>query len=169
MMENGFCTSMHRRPRLILIGAVHISQVLALMAQAMGIDVSVIDPRAHFATKLRFPGATLHHAWPDAALATLRPDRHSAVIALSHDPKIDDPGLQTALSSECGYIGALGSRRSHAARLERLAEQGVEATMLARILGPVGLDIGAVGAAEIAVSILPEWIAVRRDGRRRER
>jgi len=160
---------LHAPPRLIVIGAVHIAQSLAPMALMIGADVVICDPRRRYATEERFPGTTLRHDWPDEAVALERPDRNSAMVALSHDPKLDDPALAAALATPCGYVGALGSRRSHAARLARLAERGVDPSTLARILGPVGLDIHAIGAGEIAVSILAEWIAQRRGARLRPR
>jgi xanthine dehydrogenase accessory factor len=156
-------------PRLIVIGAVHIAQSLAPMALMIGADVAVCDPRGRYATAERFPGIRLRNEWPDEAVRLERPGRNSAVVALSHDPKLDDPGLAAALETPCGYVGALGSRRSHATRLTRLAELGIEAAALRRILGPVGMDLRAIGAAEIAVSILAEWIAQRRGGRLRDR
>jgi xanthine dehydrogenase accessory factor len=132
------------------------------MAALAGYAVTVIDPRSAFATEERFPGVTLSTEWPDEAFATLRPDRRTAVVTLTHDPKIDDPALIAALRSEAFYIGALGSRRTHAARLGRLKEEGFGDIELQRILGPVGLDIGAVSPAEIAVAILAEITAVLR-------
>jgi xanthine dehydrogenase accessory factor len=153
--------------RLFLIGAVHISQALARLAAPLGLNVSVIDPRAALATEERFPGITLMRDWPDEALDLALLDGRSAVVALTHDPKLDDPGLDRALRSPAFYIGALGSRKSHAARLERLAELGHAPDSLARIRGPVGLPIAAVTAPEIALSILAELVAVRRGGRGR--
>ena len=142
--------------KLALVGAVHIAQSLIPMAVTAGYDVTVIDPRSAFAAESRFPGVTMTHEWPAAALAAFAPDRRSAVITLTHDPKLDDPALAAALRSEAFYIGALGSRKTHAARLSRLKEQGFGDAELARIHGPVGLPIGAVSPAEIAVSILAE-------------
>ena len=142
--------------KLALVGAVHIAQALIPMAVAAGYDVTVIDPRSAFAAENRFPGVTMTHEWPGTALAAFAPDRRSAVITLTHDPKLDDPALAAALRSEAFYIGALGSRKTHAARLDRLREQGFGDAELARIRGPVGLSIGAVSPAEIAVSILAE-------------
>jgi xanthine dehydrogenase accessory factor len=142
--------------KLALVGAVHIAQALIPMAVAAGYDVIVIDPRSAFAAESRFPGVTMTHEWPGAALAAFAPDRRSAVITLTHDPKLDDPALAAALRSDAFYIGALGSRKTHAARLGRLREQGFGEADLARIHGPVGLPIGAVSPAEIAVSILAE-------------
>ncbi|HAA93799.1 MAG TPA: xanthine dehydrogenase [Rhodospirillaceae bacterium] len=140
--------------RMILVGAVHIAQSLAPMAALSGYDVTVIDPRGAFATNERFPGVTLITEWPDDAMPKLTPDRRTAIVTLTHDPKIDDPALVAALNSEAFYIGSLGSRRTHASRLERLRAEGFGDTELDRIHGPVGLNIGAVSPAEIAISIL---------------
>jgi len=148
--------------RLALVGAVHIAQALIPMAAAAGYDVTVIDPRSAFAAESRFPGVTMTRAWPEAALAAFAPDRRSAVIALTHDPKLDDPALAAALRSEAFYIGALGSRKTHAARVERLKERGFGDADIARIRAPVGLAIGAVSPAEIAVSILAEMTQAAR-------
>ncbi|WP_230635426.1 XdhC family protein [Sphingomonas sp. Leaf4] len=139
--------------RLLIVGAVQIAQTLCGLARELGIATTLIDPRARFLTPERFPGVTLDDRWPDEALAALRPDAASAVVTLSHDIKIDDPALVAALKAPTGYVGALGSRRSHAARLERLVAAGIGPDDLARIDGPVGLDIGAIGPAEIALSI----------------
>ena len=144
--------------RLVIVGAVHIAQALAPMAQLAGYDVVVADPRQGFATPERLPGAALLGEWPDAALRRLRPDARTAVVALSHDPKLDDPALFEALSSEAFYVGALGSRGSHAARLDRLRAEGVGEAALSRIRGPVGLDLGAVSPGEIAAAILAELV-----------
>jgi xanthine dehydrogenase accessory factor len=149
-------------PRLLLVGAVHISQALAPMAAMAGYGVSVIDPRRAFATDERFPGIDMRADWPDEAMAELKPDRRSAVVTLTHDPKLDDPALDAALRSPAFYIGALGSRKTHAARLERLAAAGFGPADLARIHGPVGLSIGALSPAEIAISVLAHITAVRR-------
>ena len=140
--------------RLIVVGAVHIAQPLARMAAISGYDVSVVDPRASFATTDRFPGVTLVDEWPDDAMKQLAPDRRTAVVTLTHDPKLDDPALDVALKTDAFYIGALGSRRTHAKRVDRLKELGHGDNAIARIRGPVGLNIGAVTPAEIAVSIL---------------
>lgn len=148
--------------RLVLVGAVHIAQALVPMAVPLGFGVTVIDPRRAFATAERFPGVTVSDAWPDEAMDALRPDRRTAVVTLTHDPKLDDPALDRALKSEAYYIGALGSRKTHAARLARLTALGHGADALARIRGPVGLPIEAVTAPEIALSILAEIVAVRR-------
>lgn len=149
-------------PRMFLVGAVHIAQALAPMAALAGYGVSVIDPRRSFATDARFPGLALSHDWPDEAMAALGLDSRTAVVTLTHDPKLDDPALAAALRSPAFYIGALGSKRTHAARLSRLAEAGFSPAELARIHGPVGLSIGALSPAEIAVSILAQITAVRR-------
>jgi len=149
-------------PRLLLVGAVHISQALAPMAAMAGYGVSVIDPRRAFATDERFPGIDMRSDWPDEAMEALKPDRRTAVVTLTHDPKLDDPALQAALRSPAFYIGALGSRRTHAARLERLAAAGFTPEQTARIHGPVGLSIGALSPAEIAISALAQITEVRR-------
>jgi xanthine dehydrogenase accessory factor len=142
--------------RLVIVGAVHIAQPLYRMATEAGYEVSVVDPRKSFASEARFPGVTLHHEWPGQALRSLSLDSRSAVVTLTHDPKLDDPALAAALRSDAFYIGALGSRRTQAARRERLGEQGFGDAELGRIHGPVGLDIGAESPAEIAVSIVAE-------------
>ncbi|WP_284177304.1 XdhC family protein [Rhabdaerophilum sp. SD176] len=152
--------------RLIVIGAVHISQALAEMARLVELDCTLIDPREAFATPERFPNVRLIAEWPDVALPPLKPDRYTAFVALTHDPKIDDPALTVALRAGCFYIGALGSRKTHAKRLERLAAAGFSERDLARIHAPIGLDIGAVSPAEIAVSILAEIIGTQRQRRR---
>src|ERR1700722_11073809 len=151
--------------RCFVIGAVHIAQPLVPMLIATDYKPIVIDPRGAWATEARFPGVELSTEWPDEALERYKPDRASAIVALTHDPKIDDPALITALRSDCFYIGALGSRRTHAKRLERLAaEHGFGENELSRIHGPIGLNIGAVSQAEIAVSILGEMTNVLRRG-----
>ena len=142
--------------RLALVGAVHVAQALIPMAVAAGYEVTVIDPRSAFAAQSRFPGVTMMTQWPGTALAAFGLDRRSALVSLTHDPKIDDPALASALRSDAFYIGALGSRKTHAARLGRLREQGFGDAELARIHAPVGLPIGAISPAEIAVSILAE-------------
>ena len=139
--------------RLLIVGAVQIAQALAGLARELGIATVVIDPRARFLTEERFPGVTLDDRWPDEAVAAYAPGPSTAVVTLSHDTKIDDPALIVALATNAAYVGALGSRRSHAARRERLAAEGVSADNLDRIDAPVGLDIGAIGPAEIALSI----------------
>ena len=150
--------------RCFVVGAVHIAQPLTQMLALAGYNTTVIDPRQSFATEARFPGVELTTDWPDEALERLRPDHRSAVVTLTHDPKLDDPALAVALRSECFYIGALGSKRTHARRLERLAELGFGARDFARIHGPIGLPTGAVSQAEIAVSILAEMTQVLRRG-----
>jgi xanthine dehydrogenase accessory factor len=147
--------------RIVVVGAVHIAQALAPMALALGHEVLIIDPRSAFATPERFPGIKLMSDWPDEALGELKPDQNTAVITLTHDPKIDDPALIAALKSPAFYIAALGSRKTQAARLERLAAEGLGAGA-ARIHGPAGLDIGALTPAEIALSILAEMTALLR-------
>ena len=147
---------------LAIIGAVHIAQPLARMAALADYAVRVIDPRTAFATEERFPGVALSHDWPDEALAAKPLTARSAIVALTHDPKLDDPALSAALRSPAFYIGALGSKQTHARRLERLKEQGFSEAELQRIHGPIGLKIGAKSPAEIAVSILGEMTAVLR-------
>jgi len=148
--------------RLVIIGAVHIAQALAPMAALAGYSVTIIDPRRAFATDARFPDVRLIGEWPDEAMATMKLDRRTAVVTLTHDPKLDDPALLTALKADVFYIGALGSRKTHAARLGRLKSAGVTDSDCARIHGPVGLDIGALSPSEIAVSILAQMTAVLR-------
>lgn len=150
--------------RCFVIGAVHIAQPLTQMLALTDYRAIVIDPRQSFATEARFPGVELTTDWPDEALERLKPDHRSAVVTLTHDPKLDDPALAVALRSECFYIGALGSKRTHARRLERLAELGFGEPDFARIRGPIGLPIGAVSQAEIAISILAEMTQVLRKG-----
>lgn len=145
--------------QLYVVGAVHIAQPLSRMAALSGFNVTVIDPRTAFATGERFPGLTLITEWPDEALANIALDMRSAVVTLTHDPKLDDPALAAALRSPAFYIGALGSKKTHAARLGRLKAQGFDDAALARIHGPVGLDIEAQTPAEIAVSILAQIVA----------
>jgi len=150
----------HNPPaRLMIVGAVHISQALAPMAGLAGYQVTVIDPRRSFASDQRFPGVDLRADWPDEALDVLQPDSRSAIVTLTHDPKLDDPALISALRSPAFYIGSLGSRKTHAARLHRLREAGFVDTDLERIHGPAGLDIGAKSPAEIAVSVLAQLTA----------
>jgi xanthine dehydrogenase accessory factor len=150
--------------RCFVIGAVHIAQPLVPMLAACDYKPIVIDPRGAWATEARFPGVELSSEWPDEALERMKPDRSSAVVALTHDPKIDDPGLIAALRSPAFYIGALGSRRTHAKRLERLAKEGFGENELSRIHGPIGLNIGGVSQAEVAVSIVAEMTQVLRRG-----
>jgi xanthine dehydrogenase accessory factor len=146
-------------PRLVITGAVHISQALAPIAKLLGYDVTVVDPRTAFASPERFPDVRVIADWPDAALPPLEIDRYTAFAALTHDPKIDDPALTHALARDCFYIGALGSKKTHGRRLERLKAQGVSDAALARIHAPIGLQIGAVSPAEIAVAIMGEITA----------
>jgi len=153
----------HNPPlRCFVVGAVHIAQSLAPMAALTGYAVTVIDPRRAFATDARFPEFTLLGDWPDEAMAALKPDSRTAVVTLTHDPKLDDPALTAALRSPAFYIGALGSKQTHARRLDRLREQGFSDAELARIHGPIGLKIGAKSPAEIAVAVLGEMTAVLR-------
>lgn len=151
--------------RLLIAGAVHIAQPLARMAALAGYDVTIIDPRRAFATQERFPGVTLLTEWPDAGVAELKPDARTAIVTLTHDPKLDDAALSTALNSGCFYIGCLGSKKTHAARLERLRLAGFDDAALARMHGPVGLAIGAKSPAEIAISILAQMTSILRGGR----
>ena len=144
-------------PKLIITGAVHISQALAPMGHLLGYDVTIVDPRTAFASIERFPDVKIMAEWPDEALPKVGIDKHTAFVALTHDPKIDDPGLDAALKSDCFYIGALGSRKTHARRLERLkAERSFTDNDLGRIHAPIGLDIDAETPAEIAVAIMGE-------------
>jgi xanthine dehydrogenase accessory factor len=144
-------------PKLVITGAVHISQTLAPMGQLLGYDVTIVDPRTAFATIERFPDVKVIAEWPDVALPPIGIDHYTAFVALTHDPKIDDPGLDVALKSDCFYIGALGSRKTHARRVERLkAERGFTDNDIGRIHSPIGLDIDAVSPAEIAVAIMGE-------------
>lgn len=149
-------------PRLAIVGAVHIAQSLAVFARDLGHAVLVVDPRRGFLTEARFPGVELSHAWPDEALEAFGLDARTAVVTLSHDSKLDDPALQTALRSNAYYVGALGSQRTQAKRRARLADAGFDAATIARIHGPVGLDIGAASPTEIALSIAAELVACLR-------
>ncbi len=148
-------------PRLVIVGAVHIAQTLAPMATMLDFDVTVVDPRGAWATSARFPGVKVIQDWADEAFQAMGLDVSTAVVTLTHDPKLDDPALEAALKSDVFYIGALGSRKTHAKRKERLAEAGITDEMFARIHGPVGLNIGAKSPAEIAVSILGQIVEVR--------
>ena len=155
----------HNPPlRLIIAGAVHIAQPLAAMAVLAGYAVTVIDPRQAFASPERFDGVTVSNEWPDEAMRALEPDERTAIVTLTHDPKLDDPALDMALRAPVFYIGSLGSRRTHGKRRDRLAERGFDDAAFARIHGPIGLDIGALTPAEIAVSIMAEITEVRRRG-----
>jgi xanthine dehydrogenase accessory factor len=151
---------------LVIVGAVHIAQPLIAMAREAGYGVRVIDPRTAFATSARFPDVRLSHDYPDEALAREPLGRRSAIVFLSHDPKIDDPGLIAALRSDCFYIGTLGSKKTQAARFARMKAEGFDDAALARMHGPIGLDIGARSPAEIAVSILAEMTLVLRGSKR---
>lgn len=148
--------------RLAIVGAVHIAQRLAVLARDLGYEVTLIDPRRGFLTEARFPGVALNHDWPDVALEAFAPDARSAVVTLSHDPKIDEPALEVALRAPCFYVGALGSRRTQQRRRDRLREAGLSEDELARIHGPVGLDLGAKSPSEIALSIAAEMTATLR-------
>jgi xanthine dehydrogenase accessory factor len=141
-------------PRLVITGAVHISQTLAPIGQLLGYDVTIVDPRTAFASIERFPDVKVIAEWPDVALPPLGIDHYTAFVALTHDPKIDDPALKHALARDCFYIGALGSRKTHARRVERLKQDGLSDADIARIHAPIGLDIDAVSPAEIAVAIM---------------
>lgn len=149
-------------PRIVVIGAVHISQALAPMAEIAGYDIEIIDPRTAFATPERFGTYTLHAEWPEAVLKDRPLDAYTALVAVTHDPKVDDFPLQSALETGCFYVGALGSKKTHAKRLERLAAAGIGVDKLARIAAPIGLDIGAASPAEIAVATLAQIIAAFR-------
>jgi xanthine dehydrogenase accessory factor len=164
MPGDGIFANTYAAPRQVLIvGAVQIAQALAQIAETLGVKATVIDPRTRFLTEERFPGVTLDDRWPDEAVAAYNPGPSTAVITLSHDPKIDDPALIAALSAETGYIAALGSRRSHAARLERLAAAGFGQDDLDRIDGPAGIDINAIGASEIALSVAAGMVKALHD------
>lgn len=157
--DQEYFLDIHNPPlKMVIVGAVHIAQALIPMAQATGYDITIIDPRGAFATQERFPGVTLLPEWPDEVLEDVGLDARTAMIALTHDPKIDDPALAMALKSEVFYIGALGSKRTHASRLERLNQHSFDAQTLERIQGPIGLDIGAKGQSEIAVAIMAQVV-----------
>ena len=157
-----FLTVQAPHPRIVVTGAVHISQAMAPMARALELDLVIIDPRTAFATPDRFPGDSLIADWPQNVLPGLKPDRFTAIACFTHDPKIDDPALEAALSAECFYVGALGSRKTHGKRVDRLKEKGFGDAQIARIRAPIGLDIGAVSPAEIAVSVLGEIVLALR-------
>jgi xanthine dehydrogenase accessory factor len=161
--EGKVFVEIHNPPlRCFVVGAVHIAQPLASMAALAGYAVTIVDPRSAFATDARFPGVQLSTEWPDEAFERLKPDRRTAIVTLTHDPKIDDPALVSALRSPAFYIGALGSKRTHAARRQRLEEAGFKPEEIARIHGPVGISIGAISPAEIAVAILAQITIVLR-------
>ena len=149
-------------PRMIVVGAVHVAQPLSVFAKTAGFNLVIVDPRRAWTDRERFPGVDILDSWPDDAMTELQPDHRTAVVTLTHDPKIDDPALAVALASPAFYIGALGSTRTHAKRLARLKEGGFDDEALARIKGPVGLDIGARSPEEIALSIMAEIVATRR-------
>lgn len=149
-------------PRLVITGAVHISQTLAPIGQLLGYDVTIVDPRTAFASIERFPDVKVIAEWPDVALPPLGIDHYTAFVALTHDPKIDDPALTHALAHGCFYVGALGSKKTHAKRVDRLKQAGLNATDIARIHAPIGLDIDAISPAEIAVAIMGEITKVLR-------
>ena len=161
--ERTFFLNVHLPPpRLVIIGAVHISQALAPMAKIAGFDVHIIDPRTAFASKERFPDVRLDDEWPEVVLGQSRLDPYCALAAVTHDPKIDDFPIKAALESDCFYVGALGSRKTHAKRVERLTEAGVSPAAIERIRAPIGLNIGAASPAEIAVSVLAEIVEALR-------
>jgi xanthine dehydrogenase accessory factor len=171
MLEDGhtFLTVQVPPPRIVVIGAVHISQALAPMAALAGFDLTIIDPRTAFATPERFTDVKLIAEWPEEALKEVPLDAYTALVALTHDPKIDDVPLLAALKAGCFYIGALGSRKTHGKRVERLMGEGASAKTLEAIHAPIGIDIGASSPAEIAVAILAEIIAALRRGKQAER
>ncbi|MDX1782185.1 MAG: XdhC family protein [Thalassovita sp.] len=164
--ENGKTfVAIHNPPlRMLVVGAVHIAQALVPMARILGYDPVLIDPRESFGSEARFPGETILNDWPDEGVKALGLDSRTALILLTHDPKLDDPALEQAMDSGVFYIGALGSTRTHAKRVERLQDKGVSEAQIARIHGPVGLDIGSASPAEIALSILADCTAVLRKG-----
>jgi xanthine dehydrogenase accessory factor len=164
-LPGGFINRYVPPRRLLIVGAVQIAQVLAGLARELGIATVVIDPRGRFLTPERFPGVTLDDRWPDEAVEALRPDGATAVVTLSHDPKIDDPALIAALNGGAGYVAALGSRKSHAARRERLSAAGLSPEQIDRVEGPAGIAIGAVGPAEIALSIAAGMVRALHDPR----
>ncbi|MBO6896210.1 MAG: XdhC family protein [Shimia sp.] len=163
--EDGRFVAIHNPPlRLVVVGAVHIAQALVPMARIAGFDPIIVDPRAAFGSEARFPGEAILDDWPDEAMKKIALDARTALVLLTHDPKLDDPALHIGLKSEAFYIGALGSTRTHAKRVERLAQAGFSEAEIARIHGPIGLNIGAASPAEIGVSILSEMLSVLRTG-----
>ena len=165
MEDAGWFIAVHNPPlRMIVVGAVHIAQALVPMARFCGYDPTLIDPRGAFGAEARFPGEMISDDWPDEAMVKLSPDARTAVVTLTHDPKLDDPALLAALASSAFYIGCLGSTRTHAKRLDRLRSAGVTEAQIARLHAPVGLDIGAKSPAEIAVSILAQITQTLRKG-----
>jgi xanthine dehydrogenase accessory factor len=171
MLDDGrtFLTVHVPPPRLVVIGAVHISQALAPMARMAGFDVLIIDPRTAFATPERFPDVDLRADWPQDVLRNAPLDAYTALAALTHDPKVDDHPIKAALEAGCFYVGALGSRKTHGKRMERLGAAGLSPTQLEKIHAPIGLNIGAQSPAEIAVSVLAEIVGALRAERRAER
>jgi xanthine dehydrogenase accessory factor len=171
LLDDGrtFLTVQTPPPRLVVIGAVHISQALAPIARVAGFDATIIDPRTAFASPERFPDVPLIAEWPEEALKQAPLDAYTALVALTHDPKIDDHPILAALAARCFYVGALGSRKTHGRRMERLLEQGASAAEIARIHAPIGVDIGAQSPAEIAVAIQAEVIAALRRGPQSQR
>jgi xanthine dehydrogenase accessory factor len=165
-LGDGLFARVYNRPvRLVLVGAVHIAQALVKLAEPLDFEVVIIDPRTAFATDERFPGVTILTEWPDRAMAKVGADWRTAVITLTHDPKLDDPALIAAFANDAFFIGCLGSRRTHQARLARLRKRGVDEDALARIHAPVGLPLGGRRPAEIAVSIMAEIIQTMHEGR----
>ncbi len=163
--EDGRFVAIHNPPlRVAVVGAVHIAQALVPMTRIAGFDPVIVDPRSAFGSEARFPGEKIIEDWPDEAMEQIGLDARTALVLLTHDPKLDDPALHIALRSNAFYIGALGSTRTHAKRVERLTEAGFEEAQIARIHGPIGLDIGAASPAEIAVSIMGELLRVLRKG-----
>ncbi len=163
--DDGMFVAIHNPPlRVAIVGAVHIAQALVPMARIAGFDPIIVDPRSAFGSEVRFPGEVILEDWPDEAMEQIGLDARTALVLLTHDPKLDDPALHIALRSDTFYIGALGSTRTHAKRVDRLSEAGFDAAQIARIHGPVGLDIGAASPAEIAVSIMGELLRVLRKG-----
>ncbi|MCP4818945.1 MAG: XdhC family protein [Shimia sp.] len=163
--EDGRFVAIHNPPlRMVVVGAVHIAQALVPMARIAGFDPVIVDPRAAFGSEARFPGETIVDEWPDEAMQQIGLDARTALVLLTHDPKLDDPALHIALKSKVFYIGALGSTRTHGKRVERLTDAGFSDAEIGRIHGPVGLDIGAASPSEIAVSIMGEMLRVLRKG-----
>jgi xanthine dehydrogenase accessory factor len=163
--DSGWFIAVHNPPlRMVVVGAVHIAQALLPMARACGYDPTLIDPRGAFGAQARFPGEVISDDWPDEAMAALHPDARTAVVTLTHDPKLDDPALLAALASPAFYIGCLGSTRTHAKRLDRLRSVGITDAQIARLKAPVGLDVGAKSPAEIAVSIMAQITLTLRKG-----
>ena len=167
-LDDTFFSVLYPRLKLIIVGAVHIAQYLVNLAEIFEYQILIVDPRSAFATKARFPTTKILTEWPDTALDEIQLDQDSALVTLTHDPKIDDIALEKALKSDCYYIGSLGSKRTHAKRLDRLTLLGFTNDQLNRIKGPIGLDIGAKTPSEIALSIMAEIISVQRDKKTRK-